>query len=141
MIAVDTNVLLRYVLQDDRAQASKAAILIQGQDPVLVTDVVLVEMMWTLKGKKYRQDKAALIALIEALFEEPAICFEDGQAVWRALDTYRRAEPIDGKDLDFSDALILAKARDVATGLGYPFNGFYTFDKAAQTLTGAKAPA
>ncbi|MDE0158519.1 MAG: hypothetical protein OXI02_03110 [Candidatus Dadabacteria bacterium] len=54
MIAVDTNVLLRYPLNDDAAQADTAASLIKGGDAVLITDVVLAETLWTLSGKKYR---------------------------------------------------------------------------------------
>ena len=141
MIAIDTNVLLRYVLQDDRDQASAAAALIQGGDLVLVADTVLVETIWTLKGKKYNQEKAALVSVIEALFEEPNICFEDDQSVWRALSEYRAAKPLKGKEADFSDALILNKSRAIATRRGHSFGGFYTFDQAAQTLAGAKAPA
>ena len=57
MIAVDTNVLLRYLLNDDAAQADMAANLIKGGDTVLITDVVLVETLWTLSGKKYRLNK------------------------------------------------------------------------------------
>ena len=43
MIAVDTNVLLRYLLNDDAVQVDIAASLIKGSDTVLITDVVLVE--------------------------------------------------------------------------------------------------
>ena len=50
MIAVDTNVLLRYILQDDVEQANKAASLIKKNSVVLITDVTLVETAWTLKG-------------------------------------------------------------------------------------------
>ena len=43
MIAIDTNVLLRYLLDDEQTQAKKATKLIKGEEIVLVTDVVLVE--------------------------------------------------------------------------------------------------
>jgi predicted nucleic-acid-binding protein len=67
--------------------------LIKGSTPVLITDVVLVETLWTLKGKKYRLNKKAIIDVLNSLFEEPNICFEDGQTVWRALNDYRHAKP------------------------------------------------
>ena len=57
MIAVDTNVLLRYLLNDDQGQAAIAEKLINGKEIVLFTDVVLVETIWTLKGKKYQLNK------------------------------------------------------------------------------------
>ena len=78
MIAVDTNVLLRYLLNDDQVQAAKAEKLINGKETVLITDVVLVETIWTLKGKKYQLNKTDLVTVIQALFKEPNIRFENG---------------------------------------------------------------
>ena len=135
MIAVDTNVLLRYLLNDDTAQADIAASLIKGGDMVLITDVVLVETLWTLSGKKYRLNKDQLAGVVHALFEEPNVRFEDGAAVWMALNDY-----LESDGADFSDALIINKARAVAKAQGGPFSGSYTFDKAAQKLQGARTP-
>jgi len=78
LIAVDTNVLLRYLLNDDQVQAAKAEKLINGKETVLITDVVLVETIWTLKGKKYQLNKTDLVTVIQALFKEPNIRFENG---------------------------------------------------------------
>ena len=44
MIAIDTNVLLRYLLRDDEAQAERARCIIECGERVLITDVVLAEM-------------------------------------------------------------------------------------------------
>lgn len=140
MIAADTNVLLRYLLGDDPDQSERAEKLITGNELVLVTDVVLVETLWTLNGKKYQLGKTELIGVIRALFEESNIRFEDGQVVWMALNDYRKAKPIRGKVADFADALIIHKARFTAAALNTSFNGSYTFDKAAQALAGANAP-
>ena len=140
MIAVDTNVLLRYLLGDDPAQSEKAGKLITGNEMVLVTDIVLVETLWTLTGKKYQLGKTELIGVVRALFEESNIRFEDGQVVWMALNDYRKAKPVRGKVADFADALIIHKAKFTATSLNTSFGGSYTFDKAAQVLPGAKAP-
>lgn len=135
MIAVDTNVLLRYLLNDNAAQADIAASLIKGGDMVLITDVVLVETLWTLSGKKYRLNKDQLAGVVHALFEEPNVRFEDGAAVWMALNDY-----LESDGADFADALIINKARSVAKAQGGPFSGSYTFDKAAQKLQGARTP-
>ncbi len=140
MIAIDTNVLLRYLLEDEAEQSVQAVKLISGKRKALVTDVVLVEAMWTLRGKKYRLNKAELVAVIQALFQESNICFEDGQVVWMALNDYRKAKPVKGKEADFADALIVNKAKHTANKLEERFGGSYTFDLAAQTLPGAKAP-
>ncbi|MDZ4730456.1 MAG: type II toxin-antitoxin system VapC family toxin [Xanthomonadales bacterium] len=140
MIAVDTNFLLRYLLGDDPAQSEKAEKLFIGNNRVLVTDVVLVETLWTLKGKKYQLGKTDLMGVVRALFEESNIRFEDGQVVWMALNDYRKAKPVRGKVADFADALIINKAKFIAKSLNISFSGSYTFDKAAQALAGAKAP-
>ena len=144
MIAIDTNVLLRYLLWDDKPQATKADRLINGAEPVLITDVVLVETLWTLKGKKYRLDKPALVDVLHALFAEPNICFEDDQAVWQALSDYWQAKPVKTgnkkKEADFADALIISKARLHSDERGDALNGVYTFDRAAQALPGMAVP-
>ncbi len=140
MIAIDTNVLLRYLLKDNAEQFEKATSLITGRRKVLVTDAVLVETFWTLRGKKYRLNKTDLVGVIQTLFQEPNILFENGQVVWKALKDYQKAKPVKGKEADFSDTLIVNKARNTAGILGEKFGGMFTFDIAAQNLSGAKAP-
>lgn len=84
MIAIDTNILLRYLLEDDEKQSAQATRLIQGKQKVLVTDAALVETIWTLKGKKYQLAKSEIIETILQLFQETNLRFEDGQVVWKA---------------------------------------------------------
>jgi len=138
MIAVDTNVLLRYLLDDDPGQSKKASSIIAGNSNILITDIVLTETIWTLKGKKYNLDKESTIKVINTLFAEPNIIFEDGQTVWRALNDYKQAKTIKvgnkRKEADFPDALIINKALYVANTLNETLDGVYTFDLALQTL-------
>ena len=140
MISIDSNVLLRYLLNDDPKQSKKASTVIQGSQKVLITDVVLVETIWTLKGKKYNQDKEGIVQVISALFEEPTICFEDGQSVWRALVDFKNAKSIKAggkqKTTDLPDALIVNKAQFASKYLGEELEIVHTFDVAAQELTG-----
>lgn len=124
MIAIDTNVLLRYLLRDDEAQAERAHRLITGESRILITDVVLAEAVWTLLGRRYRVGKADLITVVESLLREPNICFEDEEVVWQALQAYSDAEA------DFADALIVCKAVKVAA-LEDGLDAVYTFDSAA----------
>lgn len=142
MIAIDTNVLLRYLLQDDDVQSPRANRLIEGKNKVLITDIVLVETMWTLKGKKYKLAKDELLFVVDQLFKASNIVFEDGQAVWRALHTIRNTKPIKigskKKDADFADALVLEKAKYDCDRKGNAFDGLYSFDKAAQQINGIK---
>lgn len=144
MIAIDTNILLRYLLQDDEKQSSKAATLILGSKPVLITDIVLIEAIWTLKGKRYNLNKEQLIDLVHALFAEPNIVFEDGQAVWGALKDFINAKPIKSggktKQADFPDALIVNKARRYGELHKSEVSSVFTFDKAALEIAGTEQP-
>jgi len=144
MITIDTNVLLRYLLDDHKLQSKLASNLILSGGPVLITDVVLAESIWTLKGKRYSLDKESILKVVNSLFEEPNIFFESGQAVWRSLNDFRNAKPIKSggkrKEADFPDALIVNKARYVADKTDSKFEGAYTFDVAAQQIPGTKKP-
>ena len=134
MIAIDTNVLLRYLLGDDITQSKQASKLILGSTEVLVTDVVLTGTIWTLAGKRYKLKKAQILNVIQALIVEPSLRFEDEQTVWRALRDYKKTSA------DFADALIVNKARLVANNLGSQLQATYTFDTAALQIPGAKKP-
>jgi len=138
MIAIDTNVLLRYLLQDDDKQSSKVNKLFAGKRQILISDVVLAETIWTLKGKRYKLSKDNLLSTIDALFKEPNVRFEDGQTVWRALNDYRTASP--KNKVDFADTLILKKSQYDTKLKSESFDGLYTFDAALQQLNNTKKP-
>ncbi len=144
MIAVDTNVLLRYLLQDDVTQFKKSKAIISGDNKVLITDVVLAETIWVLKGKRYSLSKEMLTDVIHALFAEPNIVFEDSQSVWCALKDYVKAEPIKVKgkikQADFPDALIVNKAKRYGKKNEVEVSPIYTFDKAALMIDGTLEP-
>lgn len=144
MIAVDTSVLLRYLLQDDQDQAARAAAVFAAGQTILITDVVLVETIWTLSGRKYRLPKAQLVAVLERLFSEPDIRFEDDQVLWRALHAYRSdgaaRETGSAGSVGLADALIVFKALQTAASDGEPLDGVYTFDAAMRRRPHAAAP-
>jgi predicted nucleic-acid-binding protein len=144
VIAIDTNVLLRYLLCDDKAQSAKASKLINGSKLVLITDVVLTEAVWTLKGAKYKLDKDGIVSVINALFEEPNIRFEDGQTIWRSLNDFRKADSVKvgkkKKVADFPDVLIVNKSKYRARLSDESFEGLFTFDIAAQEIDGTRKP-
>lgn len=140
MIAVDTSVLLRYLLHDDEAQTVRADAVFDAGETVLITDVVLVEAVWTLSGRKYRLGKAQLVTVLERLFSEPNVRFEDDRVVWRALQAYRSAAPGPSKGAGFADALIVFKALRAATDAGEALTGVCTFDAAMQRLPHTALP-
>lgn len=144
MIAIDTNVLLRHLLDDDSAQSRKDHTLIQNEGAVLITDVVLAETVWTLQGKKYNAAKDNIIAVINSLLAEPNIIFENRQVIWAALNDYRTAKMVKpagkNKTAGFADALIVRKSHFIADQSGQALASFYTFDRAALELIDAREP-
>ena len=106
MIGIDTNVLLRLLLDDDRAQGARIESLfashVQSPGSALIVDIVLAEAVWTLDSV-YRQPKAALLAALRALLDEPAYAFESRTAIESAVQHYATSRA------GFSDCLIVAK--------------------------------
>lgn len=134
MNAIDSNVLLRYLLHDDPGQSRKARRAI-AREPVLVVDVVLAETLWVLSGGRYRATKEDLIKVINALFEDRQIRFERPQVVWQAFWDYQSS------DADFQDALIMRKAHQEIADRGDDDGfSFLIFDRQAQSLQFAVAP-
>lgn len=144
MISVDTNVLLRYLLQDDKDQSPIANRLFSGTKKALITDMVLVEALWTLKGKKYNLGKQDQLMVLSHLFKEPNVVFEDQHTVWSAMNSYRTSEKIKvgkkKKEADFADALIVEKSKLICIQKGQSFDGLFTFDVASQQFDGSKEP-
>jgi len=67
MIAIDTSILLRYLLADDAKQFAIAKKLTTDNSPVLIADVALVETVWTLMGKRYELDKKTICEVLFSL--------------------------------------------------------------------------
>jgi predicted nucleic-acid-binding protein len=151
VIAIDTNVLLRHLLDDEPVQSKKAHALLEHEESVLITDVVLAETVWTLKGKRYKATKDDIITVINSLLAEPNIVFEQPQVIWAALNDYRKARPVKvagkNKNADFpdalivnTDALIVNKARFMASQEDELLASVYTFDLAALEVNGTNTP-
>ncbi|GJD64890.1 PIN domain-containing protein [Methylobacterium frigidaeris] len=122
MIGIDTNVLLRYALDDDARQSPRAAALLESDDrlsePAFVNLVVLLEFVWTvLRQDGFEKDDA--IAMLDKLLASRRIIFADRSAVAAAVETWRTGKA------GFQDYLIGCLNRE--RGLRTTF----TFDVAA----------
>ena len=102
MIGLDTNVLVRYIMQDDPKQSAKATALMEQlspDNPGFITLVSVVELYWVLTssyGLTAQQVKQALVVLLRA----KQIIVDRADQVLRALRVFD-----DGK-ADFADCLI-----------------------------------
>jgi predicted nucleic-acid-binding protein len=101
VLAIDTNVIIRYLTRDDAEQFAKANALI-GHEDVYVCTTVLLETEWVLR-RGYRFSRVQIIAALTAFAGLPRVTLEDPALAAKALDLAQRG-------LDFADALHLAKA-------------------------------
>ena len=101
MLAVDTNIVVRYLTADHPEQFAKARKLIDGKD-VFVCTTVLLETEWVLR-RGYRFSRDRMIAALTAFAGLPRVTLEDPALAAKALEWMRSG-------LNFADALHLAKA-------------------------------
>ena len=83
MKAVDTNVLLRFVIRDDEKQFARASSFFSSRtpdDPAFVSLIVLVEFAWTLR-QRYGLSRSDIRSLVSALMEARELAFEDESEV------------------------------------------------------------
>ena len=120
MIALDTNVLVRVLVEDDAAEAARARRLIAacaaGDEPCFVTTATLCELEWVLDSV-YRATRADVVGAVRTLLVTAPFEVEEPALVARALELYEK-----GKG-DLSDHLIgqVGRARGARTT--------YTFDR------------
>ena len=103
MIGLDTNVLVRYIAQDDPRQAAKAVHLIENEcsetRPGFVTAVALTELVWVLE-ECYRTAKNEAVAVLERILRTKQLVVEDAETVWKAVRLFATSKA------DFADCLI-----------------------------------
>jgi predicted nucleic-acid-binding protein len=104
MVAIDTNVLLRLLLDDHEAQSTAARALQRTSGPSFVSHIVLAELSWVLTAS-YRFRRAKVADLMEMLLETNDFVVENASVVQSAIVDFRASKA------DFSDCLILAVAR------------------------------
>ena len=105
MIGLDTNLLVRYVTQDDLEQWLLAAALIEAEGQLcFLSNIVLCELVWVLRGKPYQFTRPQISGVLEAMLATPVMEFENRSAVYQALQRMKLGKA------DFSDYLIGAIA-------------------------------
>ncbi len=112
MIAIDTNVVVRYLTGDHPDQSPRARALVNGQ-AVFVAVTVILETEWVLRSA-YGYKPAEVARALRAFGGLATVTIEDAVIVADALD---RAE----QGMDFADALHLGKSAQC--------DGFVSFDR------------
>ena len=130
MIGLDTNVIIRYLAQDDARQAAVATRLIEGslsaETRGFISIVTLAEVVWVM-ASNYRAARTAIADIVEGLLTAPQLMVEKADVMWRALRSYRTSKA------DFSDAVIVELGTDAGC------SKTVTFDRNAAAHPGFEA--
>lgn len=128
MIGLDTNVIVRYVMQDDPAQATAATRIIDSlsaENPGFVSLVVVAELAWVLDFS-YRIKQEGIERAVQTLLESEEIIVEQAETVAQALRLFRAG------GANFADFLIERSGN--AAGCQHTF----TFDQKAARSAGMR---
>jgi predicted nucleic-acid-binding protein len=112
MIALDTNILARYLLNDDPVQAKAAASLLSKREKYTAPVTVMLELVWVLQVNDCAREE--IVRGLSVLLGLPNFKPKEFNSLTRALNWYSQG-------MDFADALHLALSSKDA--------GFCTFDK------------
>lgn len=111
MLAVDTNVLVRFITADDARQSAKARALVANNE-IFIATTVLLETEWVLRSA-YQFAASDVSNALTKLAGLPSVKLENPKAASQALEWMKGG-------MDFADALHLASAAQC--------EGFVTFD-------------
>lgn len=112
MVAVDTNILVRLLTQDDELQYQKSLNIFQDQD-VFIPDTVILETEWVLRFA-YKLKPPDICSTLRKFFGLPNVYIVSTNIVNRVLQWHENG-------LDFADAFHLAQSQNHTC--------FYTFDE------------
>ncbi len=121
MIGLDTNVLIRYIAQDDPMQSPKATHLVEEltvDAPGYISIVSVVELVWVLMGC-YTLTRSEICEVLETLLRTKEIRVANADIIWKALRLFKEGKA------DFADCLIERSANEA--GCSYTT----TFDRNA----------
>jgi predicted nucleic-acid-binding protein len=130
VIGLDTNVIVRYLAQDDARQAAIATRLIEGSLSAevrgFISVVTLAEVVWVMFSI-YGASRTSIADIVEGLLTAPQLMMERAEVLWRALKAYRESKA------DFSDAVIVELGSDAGC------SKTVTFDRQAAAHPGFEA--
>ena len=103
MIAVDTNVLVRFLVEDDARQTARARALfhrtIESGSKAFVSDVVLCELVWVME-RSYKVRREEIAQILGRLLRASHLAFSSSEIPIQALESFEAGSG------DFADYLI-----------------------------------
>ena len=129
MIGIDTNLLVRLVVNDDERQSLAVERFIQehssSEDPCYISNIVLIEMVWVLESA-YGFDRNSVADVLDRLLEVEQFDFDSPDEVAAAVDDFRY------RGIEFADCLL--GRTNIFAGCEHTI----TFDRKAAKLPGFK---
>ncbi len=120
MIAADTNLFVRWLTNDDKAQAESAARLFRAaektNEPIWVADMVVGELVWVLQ-RVFRLRPPQVAEMVEPIIAAPMLAIENRDRLMRAMELFA------AHNVDFIDCYIASSA--IEKGL----KGVASFDR------------
>jgi predicted nucleic-acid-binding protein len=113
MTGLDTNVVIRFLVQDDDVQspiATRAFSRLTKDRPGFISAVVLAEISWVL-ARAYKAPREDIARVLEGLLRSAELIVENAEAAYRALGVYMASSTA-----DFADALIAETASLAGAG-------------------------
>jgi predicted nucleic-acid-binding protein len=100
VIGLDTNVLVRYLTKDDEVQWKRAVEIINNAESCFISNIVLCEIVWVLRGKPYKYPQSEILKIIELLLQSSKLEFVNRTVIYQALKLNKLGKA------DFADYLI-----------------------------------
>ena len=127
MIGLDTNILIRYLSQDDPVQSARATEILErrlsAKNPGFISVVAMVETVWVL-DRAYGLTRQEIVATVERLLQVEVLVIENEQQVFTAMIALKQGSG------SFADALI------VELGARAGCSRTFTFDRKAARIAG-----
>ncbi len=105
MIGLDTNILVRYLTKDDEKQWKQAVDIVEGTVQCFVSNIVLCELIWVLRGNPYQFSRGEISNTLEMMLQCAVFEWEKRSIAYQSLQRFKQGKA------DFSDYLIGAIAQ------------------------------
>jgi len=124
MIALDTNSIVRMLIEDDKKQAKAVQDIVKlaekNSKQILVLSEVLIETVWVLESV-YKCPRNEIVNFLATLISNSVFIFKDSLIIRSAIKQYKQGE-------DFADLIIVGQAKKQNAKI------FFSFDKKLQKL-------
>ena len=128
MTGLDTNLLVRFFMQDDWDQSARVDTVMQSltiENPGWVGIATLMELVWVLTST-YKETRSCVLGVLDSLLSSEEVVVENPEVVREAIEGYRKS------NVGFADCLIASSARAAGCGV------ILTFDEMAVRKLGMK---